>query len=314
LKSETDAEKSQLKLTENELIKEVKSAYFRLLYAQERIRILQEQDSIYSRFVFLATAKVRSGETNKLEQIQAERLLNENKLEIEKAENELQKTQLLLQQFINTKETIIPKETSLPILDPLPLNSLNPLESLNLAQTPLNQVYESRLQASKKNLSLNRQGYLPDFTVALRNQFLLKGFNPYSIERERFAGGNFMGFEVGVGIPLFFGEQHAKVKAAKKEVERLQLQQENAVSALQKEYETAVNEYYTAKKSLDYYRYSGKSQAEEITRISQLSYENGEIGYIEYVQNLRSAVEIRLQAVDAANEYNQLVIKIMNYF
>ncbi len=36
-----------------------------------------------------------------------------------------------------------------------------------------------------------------------------------------FEGGNFMGFEVGVGIPLFYGATKARIKAAKK-IKKLQ--------------------------------------------------------------------------------------------
>ncbi|GHT48640.1 transporter [Bacteroidia bacterium] len=304
LKAETNLEKARLEVSVNELVREVTGAYYQLLYAKENIKIAQEQDKIYKHFVFLASAKFNSGETNRLELIQAERLYNENQLEIQKAERELKNIQLTLQQWLNTEERIEPQEDSLPVLT---FSSLRPLD---ISQTPFNRIYENRLKVSEKNLSLQRQEFLPDFNFSLRNQFLWKGFNPYSIERERFEPGNFMGFEVGISLPLFFGEQRAKTRAAQKEVDMLRAEQENALSSLQKEYQAGINAYENAKASVDYYLNTGNKQAEEMARISQLAYEKGEIAYVEYIQNLKTAVEIHLQYATAVNELNQVIIRL----
>lgn len=101
-------------------------------------------------------------------------------------------------------------------------------------------------------------------------------------------------------------------RAAKREVELVRAQQEEALLAIEKEYQTYLNEYAKAKKSLDYYTQQGTRQADEMTRISQLSYEKGEINYVEYIQNLKSAVDIHLQYANAINNYNQAII-MLNY-
>jgi cobalt-zinc-cadmium resistance protein CzcA len=307
LKAETELEQSRLDISVNEVIKEVSSLYYQLLRDKERIRILQRQDSIYRKFLFLATARLKAGESNRLEQINAKRLCNENQLTLQNAGHDFQNLQLMLQSRLNTNEMIEPQEDSLPTL-----TVAYPVDELNVTQTPQNRMYESQRLASEKNLSLQRQEFMPDFNFALRNQLLIKGFNPYDVPRERFDKGNFMGFEAGISFPLFFGEQRAKTKAAKKEVEIIRTQQKNALLFMRKEYETALNEYEKAKTGLDYYRQTGIRQAEEITKISRLSYENGEIGYIEYIQNLQMALEIHLQYADAVNEYNQSII-LLNF-
>ncbi|GHT40762.1 transporter [Bacteroidia bacterium] len=307
LKAETNLEKARLEVLVNELVKEITGAYYQLLHAKENIKILQEQDRIYQQFVFLASAKYHAGETNRLEVMQAERLYNENKMEMQKAGKELQNIQLTLQQWLNTNEIIEPQEDSLPVM------AFSPLHPLDISQTPSNRIYENQLKVSEKNLSLQRQEFLPEFNFALRSQFLLKGFNPYSIERERFEPGNFMGFEVGISLPLFFGEQRAKTRAAQKEVEMLRTEQENALSSLQKEYQTGINAYENAKASVDYYINTGNKQAEEMAIISQLAYEKGEIGYVEYIQNLKTVIEIHLQYANAVNELNRSIIRL-NFF
>lgn len=307
LKAETNLERSNLEVTRNELVKEITAAYYQLLYAKENIKILQDQDSIYSKFLFLASTKFRAGETSRLEQMNAERLYNENKIELQKAEKDYQNIQLTLQRWMNAEVSVSPLESEQPVME-----ANYPFNSFSAEQTPMGRVLQNQKEVSEKNLNMVKQGYLPSFSFALKNQFLIKGFNPYDVERERFDKGNFMGFEVGISIPLFFGEQKAKTKAAKKEVEMARVQQEEVVQAMQKQYQMYINDYLKAKNSLDYYTSQGITQADDITRISQISYEKGEIGYLEYIQNLKTAVEIHLQRANAVNDYNQTII-MLNY-
>lgn len=307
LKAETKLERSNLEVTRNQLIKEVTGIYYSLLYTRENIKILQEQDSIYKKFLFLASTKYKLGETSRLEEMNAERLYNENKIELQKANKNYENIQLLLQQWLNTELSIEPKEEELPILDlSFEMNTFIP------ENTPIGQVYLEKLDVGEKNLSVVKQGYLPGFNITLKNQMLIKGFNPYNIDRERFDKGNFMGFEVGVSIPLFFGEQRAKTKAAKREIEISRIQKDEIMLVMRKGYQTSINDYLKAKNSLTYFIEKGKRQANDMARISQISYEKGEIDYVEYIQNLKTSVEVYLQHATAINEYNQSIITL-NY-
>lgn len=307
LKAETDLERNNYEMSTNELIKEVTTTYYTLIFAKKNIQILQEQDSIYRKFLFLANAKFKAGETSRLEQMNAERLFNENKIELQKAKKTFNSIQLNFQQWLNSEEWIEPQENTLSILDiDLSISGFNPYN------TPYNKVLESKKKISEKNLSVAKQGFLPSFNLSLSNQMVIKGFNPYDVDRSRFAKGNFMGFEVGVSVPLFFWEQKSKTKAAKREVEIARIAQEDAVLSLERQYRSFLNDYDKAKDALEYYETTGKIQAGEIARISQISYEKGEINYIEYIQNLKTSVEIQLQYANAINDYNQAVIKL-NY-
>jgi cobalt-zinc-cadmium resistance protein CzcA len=307
LKAETNLERNYFDLTKNELIKEVTKTYYELLYARKCKELLTEQDSVYSQFFFLATARFKAGETNQLEQINAERLYNENKMELLSAEKEFQTIQMEMQTWLNTEEWIEPQENDLPVMDMHFLPS-----ELAVQQSPLAQIYKGKLAVSEENSRLQQQQFLPGFDFSLRNQLLIKGFNPYHINRERFDKGNFMGFEVGMRFPLFFGEQRSKAKAAKKEVEIAKLQHQTVLQSLKKELNTYLNQFRKNQTRLDYYQNVGLAKAGEMTRISQLAYEKGEINYIEYIQNLKTAIEIKLQYANAVKEYNQTVIEI-NY-
>ena len=74
----------------------------------------------------------------------------------------------------------------------------------------------------------------------------------------------------------------------------------------------ATNEYMRAKQVLDYYERQGNAEAALMAKLSQINYENGEMGYVEYIQNQTSALDVQLRYIDAVNDYNQAIINI-NY-
>lgn len=306
LKEETRLEAAKLEMTRHELQKSVSSAYCNLLYAMERRRILASQADTYHRFLQLADVKLKYGETGKLEQMNAQRLCRENEIALNNANKDVETATLTLKQLLNTPDEITPAEDSLVIID----SSDVLLGDFNAQETPLGRMLTQQQRVSEQSIKVERQGFMPDITVAARSQLLIHGFNPYDVDRSRFTGGDFMGFEVGVSVPLFYGAQRARLKAAKRSAELTQTAATQQLQQLQSQRLTAQNELKKAQANLNYYTTEGKQQADEIARISQVSYEKGAIGYMEYIQNLQTAVDIRNAYAAAVNEYNQAVINL----
>ncbi len=282
LKAETAVAQSCLAVTRNEVIRD-------------------------DRFVSLASARCKAGAAGNLELINAERIRNENRIEREKAEKSYRSAMLAFRQLLNTDTVVVPADVSLSVI-----RQEMPEASASFEQTPLGGMYAAQITASERNLSLAKQGYMPGLSIGLKGQLLIKGFNPYGIERNRFEKGNFMGVEVGVRVPLFWGSQKAKVKAARRDVELVEISRRQAEQRMNKEYHDGLNELFRAQKVLDYYIALGNGQAERMSRLSQASYENGEIGYVEYIQNQQTVLDVQLRYADAVNDYNQAIITL-NY-
>ena len=166
-------------------------------------------------------------------------------------------------------------------------------------------VANAELQSEKVKL-------LPDFNAGYFHQFLVKPFNPAKIERDYTPNTRIGGFQLGVAVPIFNNAQKARINAAKINANLVDAQSKAAKSALQTEYATLYNEYLKQKQSLDYYENTGLHQADEIIRISQISFKLGEIGYMEYIQNLTMAFETKLKYIEAVNLYNKAIIDL-NY-
>lgn len=301
LKAETQAERSKAVVVRLLLENDVKAAYYQAVYQAERLRVLESQDSLLAQYRTLAEKRYKAGETRQLELLSAERLQRENKMEVSAAHNELETAQLLLSRLVGSVETVEPKEDSL-----LPLDWKQ--ASYNYSQTPDGQYSADRLKASEQAVRVAKNGFAPSLSLSLRNQLVISSWNPYDQDRSRFDGGNFMGFEVGVGIPLFYGATRAKVKAARKEREMIALEIKEQEQLRQQEYLSALSRMNAAYVRYTYYNEEGRERSDKMAEQGLLEYSQGEISYLEYMNVLQESIDLRLKRASALNDYNQCVL------
>lgn len=303
LKAETQAERSKAAVVRLSLENDVKAAYYQAVYLAERLRVLESQDSLLAQYRTLAEKRYKAGETRQLELLSAERLQRENKMEVLAAHNELETALLLLSRLVGSVETVEPKEDSL-----LPLDWKQ--ASYNYSQTPDGQYSADRLKASEQAVRVAKNGFAPSLSLSLRNQLVISSWNPYNQDRSRFDGGNFMGFEVGVGIPLFYGATRAKVKAARKEREIVALEIKEQEQLRQQEYLSALSRMNAAYVRYTYYNEEGRLRSDKMAEQGLLEYSQGEISYLEYMNVLQESIDLRLKRASALNDYNQCVLVI----
>ena len=301
LKAETQAERSKAAVVRLSLENDVKAAYYQAVYQAEKLRVLESQDSLLAQYRTLAEKRYKAGETRQLELLSAERLQRENKMEVLAAHNELETVQLLLSRLVGSVETVEPKEDSL-----LPLDWKQ--ASYNYSQTPDGQYSADRLKVSEQAVRVAKNGFAPSLSLSLRNQLVISSWNPYDQDRSRFDGGNFMGFEVGVGIPLFYGATRAKVKAARKEREMIALEIKEQEQLRQQEYLSALSRMNAAYVRYTYYNEEGRERSDKIAEQGLLEYSQGEISYLEYMNVLQESIDLRLKRASALNDYNQCVL------
>lgn len=307
LKSQTKLENNYLEISKNELIRDVTNTYYQLIYYKEKITILHENDSLYKRFVVIANAKQKIGEIRQLESMNAERLLKGNDIQLKNAINTYSNFQYILQQLMNVDYIVNVKDNNLILFDNKMLN--NSLDSNN---SSIIQMYEQNIIINKNKLNVIKQSLMPNISLGLNNQLLIKGFNPYNLQRERFNKGDIIGFQVGLSMPLAFINNKRKINAAKKDIEMTIMETKLEKQSLNAMYISYKNDYLKAKNNLDYYSTQGIKQADEILRISNISYENGEIDYIEYMQNMQTVLNIKMQYLESKNDYNKAII-MLNY-
>lgn len=306
LKAETQAEKSRLNVTSQQLRFEIANVYYAMLYQTHRLQILLQQDSVIQRYCDVAGKRYRAGEARQLEFLSADRMRNDNRLEMTKVKNEAENLQTALMALLNTTTPVVPAADNLVILQSSPMNAV-----FNYQQTADAQYQKDLITALDKEVKCAKTGYAPSLSLALRSQLLIDSWDPYHINRQRFTEGNFFGFEVTVGVPLFYGATKAKVKAAQKdrEVALLAMQQEQREK--ERDYKQGYNRLQNAIKRMEYYSGENMAKAKDIERLSTLEYENGEISYVEYASALQEAIDMRLKQAEVVNEYNEAVLALM---
>lgn len=306
LKAETQAEKSRLNVTSQQLRLEIANVYYAMLYQTHRLQILLQQDSVIQRYCDVAAKRYRAGEARQLEFLSADRMRNDNRLEMTKVKNEAENLQTALMALLNTTTPVVPAADNLVISQSSPMNAV-----FNYQQTADAQYQKDLISALDQEVKCAKTGYAPSLSLALRSQLLIDSWDPYHINRQRFTEGNFFGFEVTVGVPLFYGATKAKVKAAQKDREVAQLAMQQEQREKERDYKQGYNRLQNAIKRMEYYSGENMAKAKDIERLSTLEYENGEISYVEYASALQEAIDMRLKQAEVVNEYNEAVLALM---
>lgn len=305
LKAEHRLYSAAYEIKRNEICTAIASTYYSALRYESKIGKLRSLLSEYESFVKVATSRYNAGETSRLECINAERMADKARMEISNAESELRALSLRLMELTGSDEPVTPMDAGLILLQPEDY-----ADGFLASETLQGQLSKADLLLMQKQVEAARQAFMPGLFVAATSQLLIKSFNPYNVSRPRFDKGNFMGFQVGVTVPLFFGAKSARLSAAKREVEIARYNLEATNDRLSREFSEALNEFATAESNLRFYEERGLNQAAEMVRLSKVSYELGEIDYMEYIQNIEAAAVIEMEYIDVIDRYNQAVINI----
>lgn len=257
-----------MNVTSQQLRFEIANVYYAMLYQTHRLQILLQQDSVIQRYCDVAGKRYRAGEARQLEFLSADRMRNDNRLEMTKVKNEAENLQTALMALLNTTTPVVPAADNLVISQSSPMNAV-----FNYQQTADAQYQKDLISALDQEVKCAKTGYAPSLSLALRSQLLIDSWDPYHINRQRFTEGNFFGFEVTVGVPLFYGATKAKVKAAQKdrEVALLAMQQEQHEK--ERDYKQGYNRLQNAIKRMEYYSGENMAKAKDIERLSTLEYE-----------------------------------------
>jgi len=183
-----------------------------------------------------------------------------------------------------------------------PLEIFHQAANTSSGINPTIAIQQQKTKIAESEIKMQRNTYMPDFSVSAFSQKLYGVDNPLS------------GFSVTMGIPLF-GAKAAKnrVRAAEaqKDVEKQKLDYQ--VITLKSRQEQAYSEMQKQLAMVQFYEDSGLRQAKQIITSSSLSYRSGEIGFSEFSEFLTQAVSLRQSYLTALNAYNQAQIDYL-YF
>jgi cobalt-zinc-cadmium resistance protein CzcA len=278
-------------VTKNELIKNVSSTYYNWSNSWQYYNLLLQLESIYIDYEKYADKKFQVGESNKLEKINAYLQHKDLKLQLAQANTEVAFYLTELQKWTLDKESYqAPSKFET-------LAEINVNDSTLVSKHPVLEYLQQQIKSRELEQKAEKAKGNPSFNLGVNTQSLDKG-NPF-----------YYG-SVGINIPLFKTGIKARSEAAKIETEIAKKELEKS----QQELATAFLQQYQLQKQyaeqLNYYKSEGLPMAENIVNIAQRSYKSGDIGYIEYVQNLNEVNKIKTDYLTLMNNYNQTIINI----
>lgn len=255
-----------------ELIFEIKNLYYKILYLKREENLARKNFESLKAIHQLIEKRAKLGEVKELEAIK----LYVETLKAQKEWHEVQTQQELAKENLNKLVG-----NSLPAdfllrgqLEYTPL-AIDEGALLNKAiiSYPLIREKETELERAKANLSFTKWQRLPDFW--------LSGFSHEEID------GRNQGIGISVDIPLW----NFKSKEIA-EAENLFLKKKEELKALKMELATRIkaslSQLQLAERTLSIYHEGLLKQAEESLKISEVSYKQGEISLIDYLDSQRT--------------------------
>ncbi|MBS1551955.1 MAG: TolC family protein [Bacteroidetes bacterium] len=298
----SDVQESQIKVAEQQLNSSVSSLrakvklnYYTLQLLNEHFKTSEENYKIYEDFLFTAEKKYEAGESSNLEVLGAR--VNKIKFEneIKNLESEIKSSQSEIRTLMNVDYDITPVE-ELSYTEV----RLNKKELLTKAinNNPELKILNFQREKSANKISLSKGELLPDIT--------------FKYFRQKISGdNNYWGMEVGLGMPLWFWwEQSGKIKESDYEFKIASGEETGFRKTLENEINTAFEEYENSLRQVKFFNEQALKETDEIMRQSKISYNEGAIGYVEYLQSLNIAYETRIQYLNSIYNYNKSIIKL----
>jgi cobalt-zinc-cadmium resistance protein CzcA len=279
----------RLMLTRSLVAASVKWYYYQLLVQQKQATFLKQQDSLYVQMRRAASLKFQAGETGKLELVAAEARLREFQQKQSALELDIKANYAQLAYWMNHPSPFeIKGDEAL---------TMSLQKGKDIASMPAIQVFNEQILHGKLLTDVERQKLLPDIRIGAVTQ---------SIENN--AGQNFI--QAGLSIPIFAKSQKARIKAAEQNELLLASQKEQGIAQLSAELSSQFVQLEKHLNGINYYQQTGLAQAAWLELTALKSYQQGEIEYVEMLQNTQQAWQIREQYLQEVLAYNQSIVQI----
>lgn len=285
-----------LRLNRNELFRLVQNTYTEVQFLQARSILLIQQDSLYQTIKKAATRSFEAGQINKLEELFASNEANNVNNQRNLATSELAAQKKALTYIMNFREDFS-ADTFGPLSPDAFLNLVNDTSISSIQQ----QVLQQQLAISQQQLKAERAELLPQV-----NAGPLFGLQ----DAHEGLGSKRIGLRVGISVPLWFGQNRSRIRAAQTGVQLAEAERQRDLQDLQRGYQLAVATVTRTQKSLDYYNQTAIKQANEITATALRLFQAGQVSYIETLRNIITAYQTKENYLETLRTYNQAVIEL----
>jgi len=286
---------------EAELKKQVSEVFYLLVYLQQKQKILLQNDSVYASFLEKANLRFAKGESNVLEKTTAETQRGQIAIQLNQLKNDIEILQLQFQLLLNTTTIYTPQAENPKMF------FTATLDTSVISNHPQIKVLQQQKNVSLVNTQLEKSKLFPNLNLAYSNQSIQGTGADNVLYAKSF---RFQSVQFGIGVPLFFGSQKAKINSSK----TLELITENnyqiGLQTMKTEYQSAFKQYQTQLQAVKYFEETALQNASTITKTATDQFANGDINYLEWTMLINNAVSIQSNYTDAVKDLNQSIIQL----
>lgn len=285
-----------------QVVSDVKSVFYQLLFLRERLRLRMQADSLMAELSKAAAVRYRTGEGTLLEMTTAETQHREVQMQLVQAKAEYTSQLSRLSALVNSSVAGVEgtlHERSLPADDSL-VNDSNPLWLREYR----------RLEAVQAATLAERSRLWPDLRVAYFNQTIIGVQNINGTDVYFGSATRFSGFEAGITVPLWFLPYQSRIKAAKLNEQATASALQQTKLQLQSRWVQLLQELKATAEILQFYREKGLPAADLLVEQSKKAYKAGEVHYMIALTSYQQALRIKEEYASAQNRWNQLVIEL----
>ncbi|MDD4591297.1 MAG: CusA/CzcA family heavy metal efflux RND transporter [Prevotella sp.] len=278
---QVDVSRAQVKVEEREIRREVSIDYGMAYVAHQRRLVYDQLDSIYRDFEKAAKLRYETEATSKLEYISAQNQARQINLTMLQVIRDEQIALINLNRWLGDKTsyTTDSSVTELPT-DVVPSSTIHPIM----------QLADEKIKLADSKYKMEISEFFPKFFVEYGKQKIGSTTGYYS-------------YQVGLSLPLFFGAQSGRTKAAKTERYIAEQNYNSRQRELVSQRDAITDQYEKWKSSLKYYSETALPLAKEQQQAAIQYYHKGATDYLGFIQNMKDATQIQLDYWNCYSEY-----------
>ncbi|MDB5288301.1 MAG: acriflavine resistance protein [Mucilaginibacter sp.] len=291
----------------NQLAYQVRDVYLQLTTSLAKLKLLNDQDSVYNAVIKLEQLRFNTGETSRINLTSAEAKAGMLKNQRRLTETEISVLQSKLQVLTGGGVAYLPADQSPPGWQ----NAFVP-DSVKAIQNPEVRQAQQQVTISDWKLKVNRAKALPEFSLGYNNQSFA-GPDISHTATILSQNNRFSSYMVGVNIPIFFKQYKAAIKSAGFQKKAAEFTYTAKQLEWKGQWQQTYKRYNQQLQALDYYESSALKQASELVRTATLSFNNGGISYLEWVNYYNQSVQLRTDRLDALLQLDQTINQLWYY-
>lgn len=289
-----------LEVQKLQLKRELALSYNNLNYLDEKQKLLEKADSIYSRYYLRADLRLRAGESNILEKTTAENYRSQAEIQLQNLMKDREVSLHQLNYLINDDQYYTNQKGGFYIMELMSDGNFD-------GNATVLKQYEQQKNTENAKLNAEKTKLLPSVNLGVTSSTQY-GFGADEKFYDR--GKRFQSGLIGLDLPLFNTAQKSIIEGQKINQQIAENNYQIAVKNLKNRYAVTFGESLKLKSELEYYRSKGLKNAQTIFFTANLLLKEGEIDYLEYTMLVNQSLEIENRYIDAQKLFNEKIIEL----